>query len=306
MVNQTKISIIGAGSVGAAIAYALMFKKVAAEMLLVDIDTARRDGEVLDMSDGAFYTGTKVKAGSYQEAGQTDIVVITAGVKQREGETRLQLLDRNRRILTSVIDSMKPLNPNLIIILVTNPCDIMTTFAQRVSGLPRSQVFGSGTFLDTQRLRKAVADRIQVSETAVHAYIIGEHGDSQVAAFSSATVGGMPLLDFPVEPRLTIDELSTMADQAKNKAYAIIKAKGATYFGIASVVASICESIVFNQQTIRPVSCYIDKYQTYVSMPCVLGSKGIERILELPLSDEEKAAFESSATKLRELSADTN
>jgi len=301
MVNETRISIIGSGAVGAAIAYALTIKKIAAEILLVDIDTTKRDGEVLDISDGSFYAGTQVRAGSYLEAGQTDIVVITAGAKQKEGETRIGLLDRNRLILNSVIGSMKPLNPNIILVVVSNPCDVLTNIAQAASGLPKSQVFGSGTFLDSQRLRRSLAKRLMVSESSIHAYIVGEHGDSQVAAFSSASVAGIPLLEYPCEPRLTTSELHELAEQAKNKAYAIIKAKGATFFGIATVVTSLCESIVFNQNAIRPVSCFSAKYNTCISLPAVIGSKGVHKVLDIPFSSEERVAFEHSASLLRDM-----
>jgi L-lactate dehydrogenase len=301
MVKSSSIAIIGAGSVGAAIAYALMLRKVSAEVLLVDIDEKRCEGEALDLSDGQIVSTTKVKKGTYAEAGQCDIIVISAGAKQREGESRVQLIDRNYKILNSVFNSMKPLSPNAVILLVANPVDVLAYFAQKISGLPRHQVFGSGTFLDSARLRGQIAEKLNVSEAAVHAYILGEHGDSQFAAFSSARVAGMPLLSFP---QLNQKDLDDMAEYTKNKAYKIIEGKGATYFGIGAVVSSICESVLRNERHIRPVSCYQESLGCYLSMPCVLGSKGIEQILPIPLDEKEKKQLAESAASLKKIITD--
>lgn len=162
---MVKISVIGAGSVGAAVCYSLLLRKLCAELILVDVDEKRVKGEVSDLCDGTFLSNTRVKAGTPQQAGQSDIIIITAGAKQKEGETRIQLIDRNLKILRSVIGGMQPLNSNAIIIIVANPCDILTYFAQRLSGLPSKQVFGSGTFLDTARLRNQIAEKLEVSHS---------------------------------------------------------------------------------------------------------------------------------------------
>lgn len=294
---SSKVAIIGAGSVGAAVSYALLLRHVCADLMLVDIDAARCAGEVADLQDGTFLANTRVRVGTPQEAGQCDIIVITAGAKQREGETRIQLIDRNFHILKAVMDGMKPFNPRAVLVVVANPCDILTYFAQRLSGLPSTQVFGSGTFLDTARLRHKVADVLKVAYTAVHAYVLGEHGDSQFVAWSSAHIGGLSLLSF--EEFKSEKYLEELALKTRNKAYDIIKAKGATYFGIASVVSSICESIFLDQKHIRPLSVYSEELKCCLSLPCVLGQAGIERVLPVNLNEKERAQLNDSGKHLR-------
>jgi len=202
-----------------------------------------------------------------------------------------------------LIGSMKPLKPTANIIVVANPCDILTYFAQRLSGLPAAQVFGSGTFLDTARLRHKIADVLKVAYTAVHAYVLGEHGDSQFVAWSSAHIANLPLTThFPeFQNAAYLDELAL---KTKNKAYDIIKAKGATYFGIAAVVSSICESIFLDQKHIRPLSVYSDKFKVCLSLPCVLGERGIDRVLPVTLNERETQQLASSAASLRAIIAD--
>lgn len=301
MPAANKVAVIGAGSVGAAISYALLLRHNCAELLLVDVDQQRVAGEVADLSDGTFLSNTRVMAGTPQQAGQCDIIVITAGAKQRDGETRIQLIERNFQILQSVINGMKPLNPNAIIIVVANPCDILAYFAQKMSGLPYNQVFSSGTFLDTSRLRERISEKLRVAKTAVHAYVLGEHGDTQFVAWSSARVGPAYLTDFPeFRDQAYLDRL---AASTKNAAYDIIKAKGATYFGIASVVSSLVECIFMNQRHIRPLSTYSPELKCYTSMPVVLGSGGIDRTIPIELNDAEKAKLEASCASLREIIA---
>lgn len=239
----SRIAVIGAGSVGAAVCYALLLRPICSELILVDVDQQRCIGEVADLQDGTFLSNTRVRVGTPQEAGQCDLVVITAGAKQRPNETRLQLVDRNLAILRSILDSMKPMREETVLLLVANPVDILTYFAQKWSGLPATQVLGTGTFLDTARLRHAIASRAQVfivflflkvytfnvsinyqvAFTAVHVYVLGEHGDSQFPCWSSAHIGGVPLLEYPGFNRQMLDEL---AEKTKKKAYDIIAAKG--------------------------------------------------------------------------------
>jgi len=298
MMKQHSVGIIGAGSVGAAIAYAVILQKVAAEVVLVDIDEKHCEGEVLDLSDGAGISSCKVKKGTFIEAGQCDIIIISAGAKQRPEESRVGLIDRNYKILTSVFSSMKPLNPRAIVLLVANPVDILTYFAQKISGLPKNQVFGSGTFLDSSRLRNQIATTLKVSEPAVHVYVLGEHGDSQFVAWSSARISGIPLSSFP---GITEKNLEDMAEYTKRKAYEIINLKGATYFGIATVCSCICETIFMNQHHIRPLSCYNEELGCCISLPCVLGSNGIEKILPIPLNESERKQLVDSSTRLKQI-----
>ncbi|KAI8575272.1 hypothetical protein K450DRAFT_262543 [Umbelopsis ramanniana AG] len=297
---SSKVAVIGAGSVGATIAYALLMRKVASEILLVDIVPETVHGQVLDLSDSAFVGSTVIRGASFEEAGQADVIVITAGAKQKPDEPRTELIARNYKILESVIGSMQPLNKDAILMVVANPVDILTCIAQKLSGLPKKQVFGSGTYLDSGRLRLTLSQILNVSELAIHAYVLGEHGDSQFIAWDSAHVGGKRLLDIPAIQKLDREKI---AKEVAGKAYEIINLKGATYFGIAACVSSLTECILMNQRHIRPLSVYNEKLGAVLSMPAVIGAKGIEEIFEIPLAPEEQKKLESSAAALKEICA---
>jgi len=298
--GSSKVAVIGAGSVGSTIAYALLMREVCSEILLVDIVPEVVYGQVLDLSDSAFLSSTVIRGGTYQEAGQCDVIVITAGAKQNPGESRTELIGRNYNILKSVIGSMQPLNKDAILMLVANPVDVLTSIAQKLSGLPKKQVFGSGTFLDSGRLRLILSKVLGVSELAIHAYVLGEHGDSQFIAWEAAHVGGKRLLDIPAIQALDREQI---AKEVAGKAYEIIKLKGATYFGIAACVSSLTQCILLNQRHIRPLSVYNEKLGAVLSMPAVVGSHGIEEIFEIPLAPEEQAKLEQSAKTLKEICA---
>jgi len=297
--KHSKIAVIGAGNVGATTAYALLLSDVTGEVILVDINEERCKGEVLDLSDAIpLCHASKVCSGTAKDAGQADIIVITAGTPQVPDQPRTELTEKNAQIVSSIIQKLKPINPQAIIIIVSNPVDVMTLCAQKASGLPRNQVFGSGTILDTQRLRGSISKLIGLAEQSIHAYIIGEHGDTQLPAWSSAYAGGIPLKNFP---QLTPDKLEAIALQTRQKAYDIIKCKEATFYGIAACVAHICEAIVFDQKRILPLSTYVEEYDVAFSMPVVLGERGIEQQLAIPLSSDEKQKLEASAHHLREV-----
>jgi len=291
----SRVAIIGAGSVGATIAYALLLQKISSEIVLVDIVEETARGQVLDLSDAGFVTSARIRQGNFQEAGQCDIVIVTAGAKQKRNETRVELIERNYNILSSVISKMKPLNPNIILLIVANPVDVLTYIAQKLSGLPKNQVFGSGTFLDSARLRLELANILKVAENAIHAYVLGEHGDSQFVAWSAAHVGGKPLLDFP---EMKAVDKENLAKEIARKAYEIINLKGSTYYGIAGCVSSLVQTIAFDQRHIRPLSVYVEEFQCVLSMPVVLGSSGVERIIDIYLSADEKARLQKSAAEL--------
>ena len=218
-----KVAIIGAGSVGATAAYACILRKVASTILLVDVNVDRATSEVSDLADAAFLSKTIVKVGDLKEAGSCDVIVITAGAKQRPGETRLDLIDRNHDILKSVINGMNPLNPRAILLLVANPVDVLTTIAQKISQLPKNQIIGSGTYLDTCRLRYELSEILKISPNGIHASVLGEHGDSQFIPWSCATVAGIPLLNFDQIKTINKQELAT---KVAKKAYSIIASKG--------------------------------------------------------------------------------
>lgn len=297
--KHSKIAIIGAGSVGSTTAYALLLKSITAEIILIDINETRCRGEILDLSDALSFDGTsRIRSGTAEDAAQADIIIMAAGKAQNPGETRQELLTANKPIISSIFASIKPLNPQAIIIMVTNPLDSLTSLAQSLSGLPHNQVFGTGTFLDTLRLRGIIAQKVHLATSSINAYVIGEHGDLQCAAWSSAEIAGTPIAQFP---GIQKTDLAMMAQQVKDKAYEIIACKGSTSFGIAACVAAICEAIVFDQKLVMPLSTYIEKYDTCLSMPVVLGENGIEKILPMPLNDDEQKQLTNSAQQLRDL-----
>ncbi len=288
--HATKIAIIGTGAVGATTAFACMMRNITSELLLVDIKEAGCRGELLDLSDSLSFCRTaQIKQATYKEAAQADIIIIAAGARQREGQTRDQLLETNQQVIKAIIEELGDINPQAIVIIVTNPVDILTWYAQQLIDLPTSQIFGSGTLLDSQRLRNLIAQRVHVAEQSIHAYIIGQHGDHQVAALSAGSIAGTPLTDF-----LDIKSLRALADEAKQKVYEIISCKGWTCYGVASCVAAVCEDILFDQNRIVPVSCYIDDYKVTISMPAVIGASGIKQIIPPALNSDEQSALEAS------------
>jgi len=300
--GHATIAIIGAGNVGATIAYALMLKNIGAEIIMVDIDQDRCYGEVLDLSDAIPFCYTaKVRQGQLVDAAQADIIIITAGARRKPGQSRLDLIKINKHIVSSIVTGMCPINPHAVIIVVSNPVDLMTYIAQEHADLPKTQVFGSGTWLDTQRLCGIIAHKIGLSEKSIQAYIIGEHGDSQCAAWSSARIAGIPIIMFD---QLSLEELEAIAEETKGRGAEIIKNKDATYYGIGACVANICESIVFNQKRIIPVSSYMPDLNVCFSMPVVVGERGVEQVLPLPLSDAEHAQVIQSAEIMRRMLAE--
>lgn len=296
---KSKIAIIGAGNVGATTAYSLMMRNIVSKIILVDINETKCKGEVYDLSDAlAFSETSEITIGNLKEAGQADIVILSAGIAQKPGQSRIDLLNTNIKILKEIIKGMGPLNPEIIIIVVTNPVDILTFVIQKISGLPKNQIFGSGTFLDTQRLRDLISKKVKVSQQSIHVYILGEHGDSQFPVWSNATIAEIPLLNFK---NLNLVELEKMANLAKLKAYDIISCKGSTSFGISSCVSAYCQNIIFDSKKIMPVSCYIEEFDVCMSMPVVLGNKGIEQIL-FPLFDrQETLKLQNSANILKNI-----
>ncbi len=294
--KHTKISIIGAGAVGSTIAYALMLKNVAAEINLVDVDEIRCRGEILDLSDALSFCGPSLIRGeTAKNAGKSDIIIIAAGKRQEPREDRITLLNANKKIIKSILQELQPINKESIIIIVTNPVDILTLYAQELINHPRSQLFGSGTFLDTQRLRGLLSKKLQIAEQSIHAYILGEHGDSQFPAWSCARIAGIPLQDFG----LSESELEIIARETRERAYEIIKYKGATFYGIATCVAALCRTILFDQKRVTPVSCYLDQYDVCMSMPVVLGKNGINNILQPPLNKNEREQLDESAQAIK-------
>ena len=299
----SRIAVIGAGEVGSTIAFSLILNTISGDILLVDPKEEARDAQVQDLSDATYHgnTATCVRAGTHKEAGQCDIVVITAGAKQKDGESRTDLVGRNQAILSSVIEDMKPFGEDTVLLLVANPVDILTYFAQEYSGLPRSQVFGSGTFLDSARLRGLLASKAEVAASSIDAYVLGEHGESQFVAWSAASIGGVLLDKFTESKNLDREGIAT---ETKDTAASIMKSKGSTAFGIGGVAASICKSILYDERTIIPLSHYQEDLKCCLSKPAVLGRKGILRTVPFPLSDEEEGKMKEAAKSLTDIIED--
>ncbi|KAI0604623.1 L-lactate dehydrogenase [Pyrenophora tritici-repentis] len=320
--HTSQIAILGAGDVGATIAYSLIMNPAAGDILMVDPKEEVRDAQVQDLSDATFHgnTSTRIRAGTHEEAGQCDIVVIAAGAKQKKGEpqthlqvthneianlthtgeSRTDLIGRNKAILESAISDMKTFRADTVLLIVANPVDILTFFAQKFSGLPKQQVIGSGTFLDSARLRGILASKAEVAASSIEAYVLGEHGESQFVAWSLASIGGVALEKAMPSDTKGIDK-EAIEEETRNKASSIIQNKGATNYGIGGVAASICKSVLFDEKIIRPVSCWQAGLGVCLSVPVVLGRKGVVRVLDVKLNDEEKGKLEKSAKALREV-----
>ncbi|KAG0342722.1 hypothetical protein BG000_002067 [Podila horticola] len=294
----SQMAIIGAGSVGSAIAFACLMRSVVSELLINDFNPKVCQGQVLDLQDAAFVSNTKVRIGTPKECGQADIIVITAGARQRPGESRDELVQRNQDILKSVLDGMQPIKSTAILMLVANPVNVLTCMAQKMSGLPPHQVIGTGTYLDSIRFRVAMKERLRVSESSVHAYVVGDHGDKQVAVWSSATIGGKPLLSFEELQGVNQDEV---AHQVAHKAYGIIDLKGATSFGIAAVVSDLALCITLNKLSIIPLSTYCERFDACLSFPVSLGNNGVEKIVYPEMNEKELALVQASAETTRKV-----
>lgn len=301
--SPTTIAIVGAaGAVGSTTTYSLLLNSVASTLLLSDPQTDTAKAQAADLEDAiyqseALKTSIKV-AEDPSEAGQADLIVITAGAAQKKGESRTDLVGKNVEVMKKVIEGLKPIREDAVILVVANPVDAMTYFAQEFSGLPRSQVFGSGTFLDSARLRGILAEKVGVAPTSIEIYVLGEHGTSQFPAWSSANIGGALLDTVVSEDQL---DKSAITEQTKGKAGAIIEEKGTTNFGIGAVASTICQNILSDQKVIRSVSHWQEDLGVCLSLPAVIGRKGILRTIPISLSQEEKGNLQSSAESLKEI-----
>ena len=307
-INDRKVAIVGCGFVGSASAFAVMESGLFSEMVLIDANVEKAQGEALDISHGLpFAKPMQIYAGDYKDIADAAVVVVTAGAGQKPGETRLDLVKKNVGIFRSVIPQIAEYNKEGILLIVANPVDILTHAALKLSGFPENRVFGSGTVLDTARLKYLLGEHLSVDSRSVHAFIIGEHGDSEIAVWSSANVSGVPLNDF-CELRGHFDHINSMkriAENVKNSAYEIIEKKGATYYGIAMSVRRILEAIVRDEKSILPVSSLQhDNHgisDITISMPAVVGRSGVEGTVPISLSDDEIAALKASADTLRKV-----
>ncbi|MDR3191294.1 MAG: L-lactate dehydrogenase [Lactobacillaceae bacterium] len=304
--SRQKVLLVGDGAVGSSYAFALMQQGLVEDLAIVDIAKERVEGDALDLEDATVYTYNKnVYAGTYEDAKDAQLVVITAGAPQKPGETRLDLVDKNLRIIKSVVDQIMAAGFDGIFLVAANPVDILTMAVQKFSGLPTGRVMGSGTSLDTARLRVALGDKFGVSPQAVKAYVLGEHGDSEFANFDNAIIGGRPLRLWAEEAGVSDEELEELLQNTVHKAYEIINRKGATFYGIATALARITRAILRDEKEVLPVGAWMDGqyglHDLYIGTPAVVGANGVEKVIEAALSDKEEARMLASAKTLKEI-----
>jgi len=305
--HRSKVVIVGTGFVGMSYAYALVNQGAVEELVLIDIDFNKAEGEAMDLNHGLAFGPRKmtIKAGTYEDCKDAGIVVITAGVNQKEGETRIQLLNRNATIIKSVVKNIMSSGFNGIMIVASNPVDVLTYVAQKESGLPSSRVIGSGTSLDTARLRYEISQLIHIDTRNVHAYILGEHGDSEFVCWSNANIGAKPLKDvINSMEEITFEDLDKIYLKVRDAAYEIIKRKKATYYGVGMALVKITTAIFNNENRILPISVlnngvYDCEDDVYIGLPSVVNRDGVHHIVKLELSDDEKLKLQKSATILR-------
>lgn len=305
--SASKMVLIGNGAVGSTFAYTVLLKGLVNELVIIDSNQDKVIGDVLDLNHGLMLAQPmQIKVGTYADCANASIIVITAGAAQKPGETRLDLMQRNVEIFDSIIQQVTHYNNEAILLIATNPVDILTQVALKLSGFPKQRVIGSGTLLDSSRFRYLVADKLGVDPRSVHGMIVGEHGDSEVPVWSSLSVAGIQL---EAEPDTSLWHLSKaekeeIYEKTRGAAYRIIEKKGATYYAIALSLARICEAILKNQRSVLPVSSYIENYHGIsgicFGVPSIVGKNGVEEIVPLPLSAEEKKKLQASAHTLQE------
>jgi L-lactate dehydrogenase len=309
--SVTKVAIVGAGSVGATIAYACLLRGVASQLALFDVKREKVDAEVLDLNHGLQFVPMATLEGS-DDVGicaDADVIVITAGAKQKPGQTRMDLAGANAAICRKLVPDLLRVAPNAIFLLVTNPVDVITYVTLKLTGLPPQRVLGSGTVLDSSRFRFLIAHRCNVAVQNVHAYIVGEHGDSEIPLWSSASIANVPLKDWavPRHGKLTVRDRTEIFQNVKDAAYQIVAGKGATNYAIGLATAKILEALLHDENRILPVSSLLSGYgegenaidDVCLSVPCIVNRGGVEQALTVPMNDAERAGLRNSAETIR-------
>ncbi|MGX4644677.1 MULTISPECIES: L-lactate dehydrogenase [Holzapfeliella] len=310
MATQTerqKVILVGDGAVGSSYAYSMVNQGIAQEIGIVDIAKDKTKGDAIDLSDALAYTAPKtIYSAEYSDAKDADLVVITAGAPQKPGETRLDLVSKNLKILKSIVDPIVESGFDGLFLVAANPVDILTYATWKLSGFPKERVIGSGTSLDSARLRQRIGDMMNVNPQSVHAYMLGEHGDTEFVAWSHANVGGVKVTDW-VKAQNDIEEsrLTEIYEDVRDAAYKIINMKGATFYGIGASLARITKAIFNDENSVLPLSVFMEgQYgvnDIFIGAPAVIGRKGIKQIIEMPLDDEESQNMHASAKQLKEI-----
>jgi L-lactate dehydrogenase len=303
---RDRVGLVGTGMVGASFAYSLMQSGLANELLLIDSDAARAEGEAMDLNHGLPFVGPmRIRAGGYELLPGCDLVVITAGANQRPGQTRLELLQTNAAVIRDIVPRVVAANPTGVILVATNPVDILTHIAAEIAGLPPGHVFGSGTILDTARFRFLLGECFGVNPQSVHADIVGEHGDSELAVWSLANIAGVPLADVGGPDGKAVDQhaLDQIFERTRDAAYEIIERKRSTYYAIGLGLRTIVEAVLRDQRTVltvcTPMRGTFGMHDIALSLPTLVGHGGAEKVLEIPMSKDEIAAFGRSGEILK-------
>lgn len=311
IIENSKLTVVGAGSVGSSVAYAALIRGSARHVALYDIATEKVEAEVLDLAHGTQFTGSSdiIGGSDISVAAGSHVVVITAGAKQNPGQTRTELAGVNAGIIRRMMPELLSVAPNAVYVIVTNPCDVLTVIAQQETGLPPERIFASGTVLDTSRLRWKLGERAGVSTASVHAHIIGEHGDTEFPLWSRATIGTVPILDWetPGHPRFTLEELDEIAVDVRDAAYKVIQGKGATNYAIGLSSARIVEAILRDEHAVMPVSTVLRDFHgidgVALSVPSIVSAAGALPIRTTAFSDRELDLLRQSAEALTAVAA---
>jgi len=312
--EHKKVTIIGAGFVGATTAYTLMLSGLISDIAIIDVNKEKAEGEIMDLNHGlSFVQPVKIHLGTYEDCKDSDIIIITAGANQKPGETRIDLVKKNTQVFKSIIPEIaKYYNNNSVILVVTNPVDILTYVTYKISGFSENKVIGSGTVLDTARFKYLLANHVGIDARNVHGYIIGEHGDTEVTVWSSANIAGVPIDDYCDKCHKCEEKIrkNKIFNDVKNAAYKIIEKKGATYYAVALAVRRIVEAIVRNENSILTVSGILNGqyglHDICLSLPTVVNSKGRDTIITIPLDKEEMELLHKSANSLKEIIKEIN
>lgn len=306
--NKSKVAIIGTGFVGASAAFAMSLSQITSELVLIDVFKDKAEGEAMDINHGLSFLGQmSVYAGDYSDCKDCDVIVVTAGANRKPGETRIDLAKKNVAIAKEITANIMKHYTKGVILVVANPVDVMTYMIQKWSGLPEGKVFGSGTVLDSVRFRHLISSKLDVDVKNVHGYIIGEHGDTQLPAWSATHIAGIKMDDYCEEGKISItdEDKAAIMDDVRKAGAEIIKKKNATYYGIAVTINAIVESLLKNQKTIRTVSTVINNKfginDVALSLPAIITSDGVRNLIDLPLTEEEIAGLKNSADALKKI-----
>lgn len=305
--DMKKVVLVGTGFVGMSMAYSILNTGGIDELVLIDVDQEKAIGEAMDISHGLPYSKSslKIKAGGYEECKDADIVVITAGAAQKPNQTRLELASVNAKIMKSITEQIMASGFDGIIIVASNPVDLMSYVVQKVSGLPVNRVIGSGTILDTARLRYLLSDYLNISSTNIHAYILGEHGDSSFVPWMNTYIGCKSMMEYIVEMNIDMNEMHRIYKEVQQAAYEIIKRKNATYYGIGLALNRLIQAILGNENAVLTVSAYqqgeYKQHGLYIGVPAIINRQGISKIMTMHLNDVDQRKFDRSCKTLKEM-----